>query len=482
MPVIRTPYSSVRTSYSSTSNRNLDRAATRLLRVATSPSPTVVQSTVAEREILNRSSSIAPPDRWAAIWAQIAGLGAEPDGYRSLRENYARNYEYDPLFTAMDMALSIVCLHKGLQAKYPSPPLAAVVRGKSHEEHLLETVHAIEGQSWALYRVHRARSSEETLDLVGRAVLLRLLVRARVVSAVVTTLGRSYLPAQAASQELINKVMIELVRPLPNTPNVESELTIGPRIDTQAADGNVEMAPSSPIVATTDPGPGFRNALDRRIRSLRDPSRTARHLPNVPSSLIDPGSPRQQLAVGNVPSSSPVQVPRQEPRSPESPIATRSRQVPAQSLSQVRSSSSTSNDRAHPTPSSPILEQLPPHQGASPIAPDGSDWPTDRGDDDMESTFAENGTLRSVVVSPGEANRRALSAEYENRVAVYGVERYHYLLAHPRHPDWDEIIPRLSPPVLRLHPSEARRSWAMPVEGDDIETAVWWEIYRRGGI
>jgi len=476
MPVIRTPYSSVRTSYSSTSNRNLDRAATRLLRVATNPSPTVVQSTVAEREILNRSSSIAPPDRWAAIWAQIAGLGAEPDGYRFLRENYARNYEYDPLFTAMDMASSIVCLHKGLQAKYPSPSLAAVVRGKSHEEHLLETVHAIEGQSWALYRVHRARSSEETLDLVGRAVLLRLLVRVRVVSAVVTTLGRSYLPAQAASQDFINKVMIELVRPLPNTSNVEPELTISPRIDTQAVDGNVEMAPSSPIVATTDPGPGFRNALDRRIRSLRDPSRTARYLPNVPSSLIDPGSPRHQLAVGNVPSSSPVQVPRQEPQSPESPIATRSRQVPAQSLSQERSSSSTSNDRAHPTPSSPILEQLPPHQRASPIAPDGSDWPTDRGDDDMESTFAENGTPRSVVVSPGEANRRALSAEYENRVAVYGVERYHYLLAHPHHPDWDEIIPRRTPPVLRMHPSEARRTWEMPVDESDVEEANWWEI------
>ena len=447
-----------------------------LLRIANSPSPIVVQSTVAEREILNRSSTIARPDRGAAFWARIAGLGSESDEYRPLRESYSRHYDHDPLFLAMDLAFGAVCICKGLQAKYPSSSLAAVVRGKSHEEHLLETVRAIEHQSWAFYRVHRAWNSEETLDLAGRTVLLRLLVRARVVSAVVTTLGRSYLPAQAASQDFINKVMIELVRPLPNTSNVEPELTISPRIDTQAVDGNVEMAPSSPIVATTDPGPGFRNALDRRIRSLRDPSRTARYLPNVPSSLIDPGSPRHQLAVGNVPSSSPVQVPRQEPQSPESPIATRSRQVPAQSLSQERSSSSTSNDRAHPTPSSPILEQLPPHQRASPIAPDGSDWPTDRGDDDMESTFAENGTPRSVVVSPGEANRRALSAEYENRVAVYGVERYHYLLAHPHHPDWDEIIPRRTPPVLRMHPSEARRTWEMPVDESDVEEANWWEI------
>ena len=482
MPVIRTPYSSVRTSYSSTSNRNLDRAATRLLRVATNPSPTVVQSTVAEREILNRSSSIAPPDRWAAIWAQIAGLGAEPDGYRFLRENYARNYEYDPLFTAMDMASSIVCLHKGLQAKYPSPSLAAVVRGKSHEEHLLETVHAIEGQSWALYRVHRARSSEETLDLVGRAVLLRLLVRARVVSAVVNTLGRSYRPAQAASQDLINKLMIQLVRPSPSTPNVESEMTIRPRINAQIVDGNDEMAPSSPTVATTDPGPGFRNALDRRIRSLRDPSRTARHLPNVPSSLVDPGSPRQQLAVGNIPSSSPVQVFRENPQFSESPTPTRLRQVHARSLSEDESTIGADDNRAHSPSSSPPLEELPPHQGASPIAPSGSDWPTDNGDDEMDSIFAENGTIRSVVESPGQATRRALSTEYEDRIAVYGVPRYHYLLAHPHHPTWDEIIPRRTPPVLRLHPSEARRSWAMPVEGDDIETAVWWENYRRGGF
>jgi hypothetical protein len=106
----------------------------------------------------------------------------------------------------------------------------------------------------------------------------------------------------------------------------------------------------------------------------------------------------------------------------------------------------------------------------------------DDGDDEMESTLGESGTVRSIVQSPGEANRRALSAEYEDRVRVYGVERYHYLLAHPLDRAWDEIIPRRTPPVFRLHPSEARRSWEMPVEGDDIETSVWWEIYRRGGV
>jgi hypothetical protein len=106
----------------------------------------------------------------------------------------------------------------------------------------------------------------------------------------------------------------------------------------------------------------------------------------------------------------------------------------------------------------------------------------DDGDDEMESILGENGSIRSVIESPGQATRRALSAEYENRVRVYGVERYHYLLAHPLDRAWDEIIPRRTPPVLRLHPSEARRSWAMPVEGDDIETAVWWENYRRGGV
>jgi hypothetical protein len=350
-----------------------------LLRIANSPSPIVVQSTVAEREILNRSSTIARPDRGAAFWARIAGLGSESDEYRPLRESYSRNYDHDPLFLAMDLAFGAVCIYKGLQAKYPSSSLAAVVRGKSHEEHLLETVRAIECQSWAFYRVHRAWNTEETLDLAGRTVLLRLLVRARVVSAVVNTLGRSYRPAQAASQHFINRLMIQLVRPSPSTPNVESEMTIRPRINAQTVDGNDEMAPSSPTVATTDPGPGFRNALDRRIRSLRDPSRTARHLPNVPSSLVDPGSPRQQLAVGNIPSSSPVQVVRENPQSSESPTPTRARQVHARSLSEEESTIGADDNRAHSPSSSPPLEELPPHQGASPIAPSGSDWPTDNG-------------------------------------------------------------------------------------------------------
>jgi hypothetical protein len=476
MPAIRSIPPPVRTPYSSTGKRGLDRAATMLLRIANSPSPTVVQSTVAEREILNRSSTIARPDRGAAFWARIAGLGSESDEYRPLRESYSRDYDHDPLFLAMDLAFGAVCIYKGLQAKYPSSSLAAVVRGKSHEEHLLETVHAIERQSWAFYRVHRAWNSEETLDLAGRTVLLRLLVRSRVVSAVVNTLGRSYRPAQAASQDLINKLMIQLARPSPSTPNVESEMTIRPRIDAQTVDGNDEMAPSSPTVVTTDPGPGFRNALDRRIRSLRDPSRTARHLPNVPSSLVDPGSPRQQLAVGNIPSSSPVQVFREDPQSSESPTPTRSRQVHARSLSEDESTIGADDNRAHSPSSSPPLEELPPHQGASPIAPSGSDWPTDNGDDEMYSIFAENGTIRSVVESPGQATRRALSTEYEDRVAVYGVPRYQYLLAHPHHPTWDEIIPRRTPPVLRMHPREARRYWAMPVDENEVEEVNWWEI------
>jgi len=449
---LRTPY---------THNRILDRAATRLLRDTNGPSPIIVQSTPAERELLSRRSAVTLPDRVAAIWPRITGQGHEFTTYRFLRTRYQGAYGHDDLFFLLDLAWNAVCEHAILESQNTGlTTAAAIAEGKSHAHHLKGLISHLYDLSWAEYRVHGARDSDEILDWPGCNALKRLLHRAFAVLAAVTALGRPYQESRVAWQDFVDRLVVEPRR------SIRAMLT---RPDAQALGGTIDMTPTSPIVATSSPGPDFRSALDRRIRSTRDPARSARRLPNVPSSLVDPNSPQQQLAAGNIPSSSPVQVPRQEPHSPDSPLRPRSRPAPAQSLSQEESAVSTGNDRAQSPPSSPRPEQLPPHQGASPIAPSSSDWPMDDGDDEMESIIAENGTVRSVVDSPGRASRRASSAEYMDRVAVYGVPRYHYLLAHPRHPAWDEIIPRRTPLVLRMHRSEVRRSWEMPVDEDDNE-------------
>jgi hypothetical protein len=474
MPASRRIPPPARTPYSRTSNGIVDRAAARLLRDANGPSPIIVQSTPAERDLLSRGSTVTLPERGEAIWPRITGQGRDFYTYRALRSRYQEGHEHDDLFFLMDLTWNAVCEHAILESQNSGPTTAAAIaEGKSYAYHLKGLISHLYDQSWAEYLVHGPRDSGEILEWPARNALKRLVDRAFAVLAAVTALERPYQQAQVAWRDFIDKLVVELRRPI---------RAVRIRPNAQAVGGNIEMAPTSPIVATSSPGPDCRTALDRRIRSTRDPARTARRLPNVPSSLVDPNSPRQQLAAGNIPSSSPVQVPRQEPQSPDTPLLPRSRPVPAQSLSQEQSAASTGNDRAQSPPSSPRPDQLPPHQGASPIAPSSSDWPMDDGDDEMESILGENGSIRSVIESPGQATRRALSAEYENRVRVYGVERYHYLLAHPLDQAWDEIIPRRTPPVLRLHPSEARRSWAMPVEGDDIETAVWWENYRRGGV
>jgi hypothetical protein len=448
-----------------------------LLRMANSPDPVIVQTTAGDREPLSRDSTIARPDQGATIWPRITGLGSGCD-YPALRDRYKQSHRDDSLFFKMDHAWRAACLHAILESKNTGPPtLMAMARGRSHEERLKGTIYALYRHSCDLYRSNRAGYSGEAIDFTRRTTLSWLVDRAQAVRAAVMALGRNYNEDQAAFQGLIDLLMDELHRALWAAPNAESELIVVPRLDARAVGGDVEMAPSSPTVATRNPGPGFRHALDRRIRSTRDPSRTARRLPNVPSSLVDPNSPRREVDTGVIPSSSPVQVTREDPQqSPQSPLHTRSRQALGRDLFDGESISGGGDLPAQSPPSSPPVDQLPPHQGASPIAPDGSDWPTDNGEDDTESIFGGNATVRPIVESPGEAHRRALSAEYMDRVEVYGEERYNYLLAHPDDEAWDEIIPRRTPPVLRLHPREARLHWEMPVDEDDVEEAVWWEI------
>jgi hypothetical protein len=326
MPASRRIPPPARTPYSRTSNGIVDRAAARLLRDANGPSPIIVQSTPAERDLLSRGSTVTLPERGEAIWPRITGQGRDFYTYRALRSRYQEGHEHDDLFFLMDLAWNAVCEHAILESQNSGPTTAAAIaEGKSYAYHLKGLISHLYDQSWAEYLVHGPRDSGEILEWPARTALKRLVDRAFAVLAAVTALERPYQQAQVAWRDLIDKLVVELRRPV---------RAVRIRPDAQAVGGNIEMAPTSPIVATSSPGPDFRTALDRRIRSTRDPARTARRLPNVPSSLVDPNSPRQQPAAGNIPSSSPVQVPRQEPQSPDSPLRPRSRPVPAQSLSQ----------------------------------------------------------------------------------------------------------------------------------------------------
>jgi hypothetical protein len=64
-----------------------------------------------------------------------------------------------------------------------------------------------------------------------------------------------------------------------------------PRHATEQIAQDVDLAPTSPTVSSTGPSAQWRAALDRRVNRIRDPSRTAEKLPNLPSSVL--GSPSQ---------------------------------------------------------------------------------------------------------------------------------------------------------------------------------------------
>ena len=447
-----------------TYNRNLDRAATMLLRVATSPVPFTVLSTAAERGLLSRGSTVARLDRGANIWPRITGLGGQSNSYQVIRANYQEEFGYDALFSAMNLAWSAVYNHAISESYNTGPPtLATIAAGKAYEEHLKRSIYAIYEQSSALYQINRARFwANETFDLAAYTDLGRLLMRAEAIKAGVTALGRNYHEDKVAWQDIIDELHAASRRPPRAAP---FQLVV------QAVGGDINMSPSSPTVATTSPGPGFQSTLERRIRSRRGTLRTASRLPSIPSMLVNPHSSHQIIEAGEIPSSSPNQAQLEDPRPPVSSLL-RSEQLPAQPPAEDQSTLNAVNVRLQSPISPPGPERLSPHQGASPIAPDGSDWPIDNGSDGTESNLGEDAVVQPIADSPGRAARGALGFVYLDRVRVYGVERYRYLLAHPYDAAWDVIITRRTPPVLRFHPSEARRYWAMPVAEDEIEEAV----------
>jgi hypothetical protein len=191
MPASRRIPPPARTPYSRTSNGIVDRAAARLLRDANGPSPIIVQSTPAERDLLSRGSTVTLPERGEAIWPRITGQGRDFYTYRALRSRYQEGHEHDDLFFLMDLAWNAVCEHAILESQNSGPTTAAAIaEGKSYAYHLKGLISHLYDQSWAEYLVHGPRDSGEILEWPARNALKRLVDRAFAVLAAVTALER----------------------------------------------------------------------------------------------------------------------------------------------------------------------------------------------------------------------------------------------------------------------------------------------------
>lgn len=260
----------------------------------------------------------------------------------------------------------------------------------------------------------------------------------RLVEAVTRDYQASSPPPEAPTRADVD-YDVNLARTFVATPqrvDVSAQFTLrSPQYATDHAAEVIDLSPGSPTVSSGGPSPGFQAALERRVRSIRDPSRTARYLPNLPSSINDPESPPQVPIEDDTSTSSTLtQVPEND-----DPVATSLvydlRSYRRYRVARRANSSSPTNDQSGSSPIGPM-------QGASVAeAPSSAGFEDDAGASES-GTSATSATLPlpqddffteadAAVESPREANRRARREAYLNGVSRYGHQRYHAMLANP---------------------------------------------------